>query len=124
MNNKLEIGRLVYITFGPSIGKIGFVLDIVDEKRILIDGPCGRQIINIKRIMLTTIKKNINPKINSREIHKIIKQNDILKSWYKNKGKIIMKRNYVKNLTDYDRFKYMIGKKHYARLIHLNMTVS
>ena len=50
MNSNLEIGRIVLITFGPSIGKIGIVLDIVDEKRILIDGPCGRPIINIKRI--------------------------------------------------------------------------
>ena len=59
--------------------------------------------------MLTNIKKEINRKINSREIHKIIKENDILKNWYKNKGKIILKRNFVKNLSDYDRFKYMIG---------------
>jgi len=124
MNIKLEVGRLIYITFGPSVDKIGFVLDIVDEKRILIDGPCGRQIINIKRIMLTNIKKEINRKINSREIHKIIKENDILKNWYKNKGKIILKRNFVKNLSDYDRFKYMIGKKHYSRLIHLNAIAS
>jgi len=52
MSSNLEIGRIVFITYGPSIGKIGMVLDIVDEKRILIDGPCGRQIINIKRITI------------------------------------------------------------------------
>ena len=120
MNSNLEIGRIVLITFGPSIGKIGIVLDIVDEKRILIDGPCGRQIINIKRITITNIKKKINGKITSHKAHKIIKCSDILQNWYINKGKIQIKRNYIKSFTDFERFKYMIGKKHQSKLLHLN----
>ena len=72
------------------------------------------------RITITNIKKKINGKINSYKAHKIIKCSDILQTWYVNKGKLQIKRNYIKSFTDFERFKYMIGKKHQSKLLHLN----
>jgi len=35
----LGIGRVVYVNFGPLSGKIAVVVDIVNENRVVIDGP-------------------------------------------------------------------------------------
>ena len=59
MNRNLETGKIVSIVFGPSKGKIGTIVDIIDQKRCLVDGPCGRQIINLKRIEPTKMKLEI-----------------------------------------------------------------
>ncbi len=61
--NNLGIGKVVSIVYGSSEGKIGVIIDILDEKRCLIDGPCGRQIINLKRIELTNLKLQVKKKM-------------------------------------------------------------
>ena len=53
--NNLGIGKVVSIVYGSSEGKIGVIIDILDEKRCLIDGPCGRQIINLIEAILLNI---------------------------------------------------------------------
>ena len=59
----LGIGKVVSIVYGSSEGKIGVIIDILDDKRCLIDGPCGRQMINLKRIELTNLKLQIKKKL-------------------------------------------------------------
>lgn len=57
----VEIGRVVQITFGPDAGKVATIVDVIDQNRVLVDGPekltgVHRHEINIKRISLTDIK--------------------------------------------------------------------
>ena len=35
----VEIGRVAYVNFGPEQGKLCVVVDVVDSKRALVDGP-------------------------------------------------------------------------------------
>eukprot|EP00004_Rigifila_ramosa_P005920 TRINITY_DN16583_c0_g1_i1.p1 TRINITY_DN16583_c0_g1~~TRINITY_DN16583_c0_g1_i1.p1 ORF type:complete len:144 (+),score=37.48 TRINITY_DN16583_c0_g1_i1:35-433(+) len=50
----VQIGRVVYVKYGPLAGKVGAIVNIVDQNRILIDGPgFTRQIINFPRVVLT-----------------------------------------------------------------------
>ena len=35
----VEPGRLTLITFGPCEGKVGTVVDIVDQGRVVVEGP-------------------------------------------------------------------------------------
>jgi len=120
MNRNLETGKIVSIVFGPSKGKIGTIVDIIDQKRCLVDGPCGRQIINLKRIEPTKMKLEINKKIKSKGIHGKFLQKGILKSWYNTiKGKKLLKSTCVKKFSDFEKFKFMIGKKHFSKLIQL-----
>ena len=130
MNHNLEVGKIIEVSYGPSVGTIGIIIDIVDEKRCLIDGPCGRQIINLKRIGLTTIKEKfmlntrygtkIN-KLSSKNIYYLWIKNKILKKWYDSyKGKRFLKNHTRKNFTDFENFKFMVGKKHLSRFVYLN----
>lgn len=35
----LELGRVVYVNYGPDAGRVGVVVDIVNANRVIVDGP-------------------------------------------------------------------------------------
>jgi len=120
MTTNLERGKVVSVIYGPSMGNVGVVIDIVDEKRCLIDGPCGRQIINLKRLELTTIKLEIHNKTTSKDIYHKFLENNILKTWFSTfKGKKLLKKTFIGNFTDFEHFKFMIGKKNFNNIAYL-----
>lgn len=56
----VEIGRVGLVQYGSDEGKLCTVIDVIDNNRVLIDGPepitgVKRQELNIKRLMLTDI---------------------------------------------------------------------
>lgn len=57
----VEIGRVVLISYGPDRGKLCTIVDVIDQNRVLVDGPesvtgVHRHELNIKRIKLTDMK--------------------------------------------------------------------
>uniref|UniRef100_A0A8C5XU96 Large ribosomal subunit protein eL14 n=1 Tax=Microcebus murinus TaxID=30608 RepID=A0A8C5XU96_MICMU len=34
--------RLAYVSFGPHAGKLVVIVDVIDQNRALVDGPCTR----------------------------------------------------------------------------------
>jgi large subunit ribosomal protein L14e len=109
----LEVGRLVLVNFGPSRGKIGVIIDLIDKNRTLIDGWVGRQIINNKRITLTRTIVKINRFMSSQKIKKKLEKNNNLlqklnQSLWFQKFLLNEKKNFF---NDYENFKYIIGKK-------------
>ena len=108
----VEIGRMVFINFGPSHGKFGIIIDILDKNRCLIDGPSGRQIINSKRLKISKIKIKIGRSINSRKMNEILRSQGIIDLWesseWVQKQKKIEK---IEKMNDFEKFKYMLGKK-------------
>ena len=120
MKKNLELGKIVLVTYGPKMGKIGMVIDIIDEKRCIIDGPCGRQVINLKRIEVTNIKVNVKNKMTSKDVYLKFSQTNVLKKWYNTfKGKKVLKSKEKFFFTDFDSFKFMVGKKHVSRWQYL-----
>ena len=56
----VEVGRVALINYGPDAGKLCTIVDIVDQKKVLIDGPqqetgVHRQTMLLKRLSLTDI---------------------------------------------------------------------
>ena len=50
----MEVGRVARINYGPLEGKLATIVDIVTDKRVLVDGEgIARQIIPISRLQLT-----------------------------------------------------------------------
>ena len=53
----VEIGRLCLISYGPLADELALIVDIIDDKRVLIDvlrrKDQTRQVIPLKRIRLT-----------------------------------------------------------------------
>merc|ERR1712107_347337 len=55
----VEIGRVAVIQDGDAAGKIAAIVDVIDQNRVLVDGPCSgvlRQQMKIKNLHLTPIK--------------------------------------------------------------------
>ena len=52
----VEVGRMAYIFFGPHVRKLVVIVDVIDQNRALVDGPCTqvrRQAMPFKGIQLT-----------------------------------------------------------------------
>lgn len=108
----VEIGRMVFLSFGPSHGKFGIIIDILDKNRCLIDGPSGRQIVNSKRLKLSKIKIKIGRSINSRKINQILRSQGIIDLWECSKwAQKKKKKEKIQKMSDFEKFKYMLGKK-------------
>jgi large subunit ribosomal protein L14e len=57
----IEIGRVALVNFGPDAGKLCTIIDILDQNRVLVDGPANitgvhRQLLTMKRLTLTDFK--------------------------------------------------------------------
>jgi large subunit ribosomal protein L14e len=114
-------GRVVQINYGPSSGKLAVIVDILDQNRALIDGPCTgvpRQILSFKRMSITKISIPKFPR-GAREKTvkkcwldaKITEQWDATPAAKKNKQAAIRA-----SLSDFDRFRVQFLK---ARRSHL-----
>ena len=56
----VEVGRVALIQYGDDAGKLCTIINIIDNNRVLVDGPSpltgvSRKAVNLKRIMLTDI---------------------------------------------------------------------
>ncbi|KAK2106189.1 hypothetical protein P7K49_015703 [Saguinus oedipus] len=36
----MEVGWMAYVSFGPHAGKLVAIVDVIDQNRALVDGPC------------------------------------------------------------------------------------
>merc|ERR1712066_819369 len=81
----MQVGRVVYINFGPCKGKLAVVIDMVDENRILVDGPTtgvDRQIMPTKRLALTKFRcKKILRNQKESQIKKNLEKFQLEKRW-------------------------------------------
>ena len=45
----VEIGRITVLQDGPHEGKIAAIVDVIDQNRVLLDGPCsGKKLFIVK----------------------------------------------------------------------------
>lgn len=55
----LGLGRVVYVNYGPLAGRLAVVVDIVNGKRVVVEGPglgVTRQQLSVKRLTLTRFR--------------------------------------------------------------------
>lgn len=111
----VEIGRVVFINFGPEQGKLAVIVDVVDAKRALVDGPTTgvlRQQMPFSRVSLTEYVVPVKRNQKTSSVAKIFDQEDIVKKWNNSvSGKHIETRLRRANLTDFERFKLMVAQK-------------
>lgn len=66
----VEIGRVGLISYGPDMGKLCTIVNVIDHNRVLVDGPeemtgVRRHELNLKRLMLTDLK--VSAKLNATQ---------------------------------------------------------
>ena len=107
----VEIGRVVVINYGPLVGKLAVIVDILNTSKVLVHGPkegVRRQEISLRRITLTEFKLDIKRGIHKDDLVKAIEAAKIDDKFKETAyGKKIARRLTRGKLTDFDRFKVM-----------------
>lgn len=119
----VEVGRVVYIRSGPQEGKLAAVVEIIDQGRVLVDGPskiegrtCPRTPLPLSTVSLTDFVIPKLPKAaGTGAVSKLWEKNEIDSKW--NESSWAKKRAQSerrRSLTDFERFKVMRYKKQAA----------
>jgi large subunit ribosomal protein L14e len=123
----MEVGRVVFINYGPEAGKLATVIDIVDQNKCLIDGPrditgVSRQVIPYTRIALTDYTVNIQQNARQKTLKKAWAEADVLAKWEASSwAKKLASKKKRASLSDFDRFKVMVAKKQKTEIIAKKM---
>ncbi|KAH1297688.1 hypothetical protein KXW65_007458 [Aspergillus fumigatus] len=116
----VEVGRVVLIRSGPYTGKLAAIVEIIDHKRVLVDGPSTEENKIVPRHALplahATLTPFVIPKLpraaGTGPVKKLWEKNEIDGKWAK--STIAQKTERAerrKNLTDFERFKVLRLKK-------------
>jgi len=116
----VEVGRVVLIRTGPYTGKLAAIVEIIDHKRVLVDGPSGQEDKIVPRHSLAlahaTLTPFVIPKLpraaGTGPVKKLWENADIDSKWAQSTwAKKAAQAERRKNLTDFERFKVMRLKK-------------
>ena len=119
----VEVGRVIIVNYGPLVGKLAVIVDILTTTKVLVQGLKGgirRQELSLRRVTLTDYKIDIKRGAKSEEVFKAL---DAYKLEEKFKSSSYAKKCEVRqrraNLTDFDRFKVMRLRQKRAVLRHI-----
>jgi len=111
----VQIGRVVLINYGPDEGKLAVIVEVIDQNRVLVDGPqtgVRRHSLSTKRIALTDILVAIPHGARQATLTKAYKKADVQAKWEKTAwAKKRAARAHKASLNDFDRFKVMLARK-------------
>ena len=118
----MQVGRVVYLNFGPCSGKLAVVVDLVDENRILVDGPTtgvDRQVVPAKRLTLTKFRiKSVLRNQHQKTLVKNITAFDLEKKWATTAmAKKLDQRQKRANLTDFQRFQALVLRRQLSKTL-------
>eukprot|EP01119_Soliformovum_irregulare_P013234 TRINITY_DN3512_c0_g1_i1.p1 TRINITY_DN3512_c0_g1~~TRINITY_DN3512_c0_g1_i1.p1 ORF type:complete len:161 (+),score=40.53 TRINITY_DN3512_c0_g1_i1:60-542(+) len=112
----VEIGRVAVVNYGPDSGKLVTVIDIIDQNRVLVDGPRSitgvpRHALKTQYLTLTDLKVDIGRGVRSKVLEKAWTDADIKKKYEATKEHSqVVKRQTKANLSDFERFKLTTEK--------------
>ena len=119
----VEVGRVIVINYGPLVGKLAVIVDVLTTTKVLVQGLKGgvrRQELSLRRVSLTDFKLDIKRGAKRDEVLKAIEayklEDKFKKSAYTKKVEL---RKTRANLTDFDRFKVMRLRQKRAVLRHI-----
>lgn len=117
----VEPGRLALITYGPDAGKMCTIVDIIDQRRVIVDGPTTavkRQQLPVRWITLTDFTSEVRRGMRPGLVKKVVESSGVLAKWSQTAwAKKLAAREARKSLGDFDRFKAMHLKKRKAHRI-------
>ncbi|XP_078739482.1 large ribosomal subunit protein eL14 [Lampetra fluviatilis] len=117
----VEVGRVAYIAFGPHEGKLITIVDVIDQNRALVEGPCTgvrRQAMSFKCMQLTNIIIKFPYGARQKTVRAAWEKGEVDKKWGEsNWAKKIEARTKRAKMTDFDRFKLMKAKRMRNRII-------
>ncbi|CAI5757103.1 unnamed protein product [Candida verbasci] len=105
----VEVGRIVLV----NNKDLGTIVEIIDQKRALIDGPkVQRQAISLNKVVLTPHKISLPRGSRTATVLKKFESSDVASKWEASSwAKKLATKERRRELSDFDRFKVMVLKK-------------
>uniref|UniRef100_A0A5F8H3C9 Large ribosomal subunit protein eL14 n=1 Tax=Monodelphis domestica TaxID=13616 RepID=A0A5F8H3C9_MONDO len=114
-------GRVAYISFRPHASKLVAILDVIDQNRALVDGPCSgmrRQAMPFKCMQLTDFVLKFPHSANQKYVRAAWEKEKINTKWKATRWtKKIEGRERKAKMTNFDQYKVMKAKKMRNRII-------
>eukprot|EP01129_Flabellula_baltica_P017623 TRINITY_DN9821_c0_g1_i1.p1 TRINITY_DN9821_c0_g1~~TRINITY_DN9821_c0_g1_i1.p1 ORF type:complete len:137 (+),score=29.71 TRINITY_DN9821_c0_g1_i1:48-458(+) len=111
----VEVGRVVLLINGEDNGKLASIVDVVNQRRIMIEGPVtgvARQVVPISHVQLTDLVVKAPRACRSKALKNAWEKCDIVGQWNNSSwGQTLAGRQVRANLSDFERFKVMLAKK-------------
>ncbi|GJQ70905.1 RpL14 [Trypoxylus dichotomus] len=105
----VETGRIALIADGPQKGKLASIVDVIDQTRVLVDGPASnvpRQQIRLNQLHLTKFRIKFPYTARTRIVRKAWNDAKIDEKWSDSMwAKKLQAKEKRAALTDFDRFK-------------------
>ncbi|KAI0423881.1 ribosomal protein L14-domain-containing protein [Xylaria sp. FL1042] len=115
----VEVGRLVLINKGPYSGRIAAIVEIISEKRVLVDGPSADEKFVVPKgpvalsdVLLTDLNLEIPRALRTGTLKTFWEKAEIDKKWQASKwAQRSQRTERRKALTDFQRFQLLRAKK-------------
>ncbi|XP_057684055.1 60S ribosomal protein L14 [Corythoichthys intestinalis] len=118
----VEIGRVAYVSFGPYAGKLVAIVDVIDQNRALIDGPCTgvkRQAMPFKCMQLTDYVIKVPHSARQKFVRRAWEKAGVNEKWAQSSwAKKIEAREKRAKMSDFDRYKVMKAKRMRNKIIN------
>lgn len=123
----VEMGRVLLVNYGDQTGKLGVVIDIINENSVLVDGVHGsdeyvssRQVIKLTWVSLTDIVVDIAREPKQTEVKAAC--SSLLSDWNATAWakKIAMKKKRT-SMTDFQRYKLQAAKTAKSKLFRAEL---
>ena len=119
----VEVGRVIIVNYGPLVGKLAVIVDVLTTTKVLIQGLKGgvrRQELSLKRVTLTDYKIDIKRGAKQEEVFKALDDYKLEEKFKQSPiAKKCEQRQKRASLTDFDRFKVMRLRQKRALLRHI-----
>lgn len=106
----VEIGRVSLVSFGPNADQPVVIVDIIDDKRVVVDyvnGQKAREVIPVRRLKLTDLVTKIDRGAAPENVSEALNRDHILDKWNNTLwAKRIASRHAKIQMNDFQRFKY------------------
>ena len=107
------------INYGSLEGKLATIVDIVNDKRVLIDGEgIARQVIPIRRLQLTRQVMKVGRGVRTGKLRKAIAKENVQANFNKSKiGQAYIKQARRAELNDFERFKVLVLRRNLGKIL-------
>ena len=118
-NRFVQVGRVARINYGPQEGKLATIVDILTDKRVLIDGEgISRQAIPVRRLQLTKQVLKVGRGIRTGKLSKLIAKENVQKTFNESSiGRAYASQSRRQELTDFERFKVLALRRRLSKLV-------
>ncbi|BFF97979.1 60S ribosomal protein L14 [Drosophila madeirensis] len=117
----VQTGRIAKASAGPLKGRLVAIVDVIDQNRVLVDGPLTgvpRQEYRLNNLHLTKYRIKFPFTAPTRIVRKAWTESDLKAQWkvspWSVKAQNICKRS---QLNDFDRFKLRYAKRQRNKLL-------